>query len=147
MLRQDLDSKLDPLGKNITVNELIDRYLMTRTGVRPNTQINYNFVKNIMSKEAFGSRKITQIKTSDAKLFFIKLQQQDGRGSSTIKTIRGVLRPAFQMAVDDDILLKNPFGFPLVGVIINTEHTREAISKEEMKKFLKFVRYDNVYYK
>ena len=147
MVRQDLDSKLDPLGKNITVNELIERYLMTRTGVRPNTQMNYNFVKNIMSKEAFGSRKITQIKTSDAKLFLIKLQQEDGKGSSTIKTIRGVLRPAFQMAVDDDILLKNPFGFPLVGVIINTEHTREAISKEEMKKFLKFVRYDNVYYK
>ena len=42
---------------------------------------------------------------------------------------------------------KNQFGFELAGVIINTEHTRQAITKEQMNRFLKFVRYDNVYYK
>ena len=42
----------------------------------------------------------------------------------TIKTVRGVLRPAFQMAVDDDLLMKNPFGFELVGVIYNTEKNK-----------------------
>ena len=146
MVGQDLDSKLDPMGKKMTVNELIARYLRTKTGVKPNTLTNYNFVQNIMNKEEFGSRKIADIKTSDAKLFLIKLQQ-DGKGSSTIKTIRGVLRPAFQMAVDDDILMKNPFGFELAGVIVNTEHTRQAITKDQMKKFLKFVHDDNVYYK
>ena len=130
----------------MTVNELIDRYLQTKTGVKPNTLTNYTFVKNIMAKEEFGKRKIAEIKTSDAKLFLIKLQQ-DGRGSSTVKTIRGVLRLAFQMAVDDDILTKNPFGFQLVRVIINTEHTRQAVTKEQMNKFLKFVKDDNVYYK
>ena len=138
MVGQDLDSKLDPMGKKMTVNELIARYLRTKTGVKPNTLTNYNFVQNIMNKEEFGSRKIADIKTSDAKLFLIKLQQ-DGKGSSTIKTIRGVLRPTFQMAVDDDILMKNPFGFELAGVIVNTEHTRQAITKDQMKKFLKFV--------
>ena len=146
MVGQDLDAKLDPMGKKMTVNELIARYLSTRTGVKPNTLTNYNFVKNIMAKEEFGSRKIAEIKTSDAKLFLIKLQQ-DGKGSSTVKTIRGVLRPAFQMAVDDDILMKNPFGFELAGIVVNTEHTREAITKDQMKKFLKFVHDDNVYCK
>lgn len=67
--------------------------------------------------------------------------------SSTVKTIRGVLRPVFQMAVDDDILLKNPFGFELVGVIVNTEKTRKALTRSQMNNFLKFVHYDNVYYK
>lgn len=99
-----------------------------------------------MVKEEFGSRKIAEVKTSDAKLFLIKLQQ-DGRGSSTIKTVRGVLRPAFQMAMDDDIIVKNPFAFQLAGVVVNTEHTREAITKEQMRKFLKFVHDDNVYCK
>jgi integrase len=146
MVGKDLESRLDPMGKKLTVNELIARYLRTKTGVKPNTLANYNFVQNIMNKEEFGNRKIAEIKTSDAKLFLIKLQQ-DGKGSSTIKTIRGVLRPAFQMAVDDDILMKNPFGFELVGVIVNTEHTREAITKKQMNQFLKFVKDDNVYYK
>lgn len=145
-VQQDLDSKLDPMGKKMTVNELIDRYLQTRTGVKPNTLINYKFVKNLMGKEEFGSKKISEVKTSDAKLFLIKLQQ-DGRGSSSIKTVRGVLRPAFQMAMDDDIIVKNPFAFQLAGVVVNTEHTREAITKDQMRRFLKFVHDDNVYCK
>ena len=30
----------------------------------------------------------------------------DGKRYSTVKTVRGVLRPAFQLAVDDDVLHK-----------------------------------------
>lgn len=143
----DLDNRLDPVGKNITVNELVDRYLATKTGVKYNTQMNYNFVKNILRAHPFGDTKISRVKTSDAKLFLIKLQQEDGRGYSSVKTIRGVLRPAFQMAVDDDVLNKNPFGFQLAGVVVNDSVTREAITKEQMNKFLKFVHDDNVYCK
>lgn len=143
----DLDNRLDPVGKNITVNELVDRYLATKTGVKYNTQMNYNFVKNILKAHPFGDTKISRVKTSDAKLFLIKLQQEDGRGYSSVKTIRGVLRPAFQMAVDDDVLNKNPFGFQLAGVVVNDSVTREAITKEQMNKFLKFVHDDNVYCK
>lgn len=58
-----------------------------------------------------------------------------------------MLRPAFQMAVDDDILVKNPFGFQLAGVLVNDAVTREAISKDQMRKFLKFVHNDVVYCK
>lgn len=91
--------------------------------------------------------KIRSIKTSDAKLFLIKLQKEDGRSYSSIHTIRGVLRPAFQMAVDDDILMKNLFGFQLAGVVVNDSVTREAITKDQMRKFLKFVHDDVVYCK
>ena len=142
----DLDTLSDPMGKNITVGELVERYLCTKTGVKPNTLANYNFVQNLLKKETFSEKKISQIKTSDAKLFLIKLQQ-DGKGYSTIKTVRGVLRPAFQMAVDDDVLHKNPFGFELTTVVVNDSVTREAVTKEQMRKFLKFVHDDNVYCK
>ena len=90
----DLDSLSDPTGKNMTVEELVERYLSTKTGVKPNTLANYKFVKNLMKKKPFNGKKISHVKTSDAKLFLIKLQQ-DGRRYSTIKTVRGVLRPAF----------------------------------------------------
>ena len=51
------------------------------------------------------------------------------------------------MAVDDDILVKNPFGFQLAGVLVNDAVTREAITKDQMRKFLKFVHDDVVYCK
>ena len=142
----DLDTLMDPVGKNITVEELVQRYLMTKTGVKHSTLTGYKYVQNLLKKEPFNDKKIASIKMSDAKLFLIKLQQ-DGRGSSTIKTVRGVLRPAFQMAVDDDVLHKNPFSFELATVIVNDSVTREAITKDQMRKFLKFVHDDNVYCK
>ena len=142
----DLDSQLDLSGKNITVEELVERYLATKIGVKPNTKQNYGFVKNLMKAEDFSRKKISQIKVSDAKLFLIKLQN-DGKGYSTVKTVRGVLRPAFQMAVDDDLIPKNPFGFQLAGVVVNDSLTREAITPDQMRKFLKFVHDDNVYCK
>lgn len=51
------------------------------------------------------------------------------------------------MAVDDDILMKNAFGFELARIVVNTEHTREVITKDQMKKFLKFVHDYNVFCK
>ncbi len=147
LIGYDLDNQIDHLGKNMTVNELVERYLSTKTGVKNSTKMNYNFVRNILREHPFGQQKISRVRTSDAKLFLIKMQQEDKKGYSTIKTVRGVLRPAFQMAVDDDALHKNPFGFELAGVVVNDSVTREAVTKDQMRKFLKFVHDDAVYCK
>lgn len=76
---------------------------------------------------------------SDANIFLIKLQR-DGRGYSSIHSIRGVLRPAFQMAVDDNLILKNPFGFELGTILVNDSQKREAVSLEDETRFLEFVK-------
>lgn len=46
------------------------------------------------------------------------------------------------MVVDDDALHKNPFGFEPAGVMINGSVTCEAVTKDQMRKFLKFVHDD-----
>ena len=118
----DLDMLVNIVDGQMTVCELVDLYLKTKTGVRQSTKQGYVTVQRLLAKE-------------------------DGKCYSSIHTIRGVLRPAFQMAVDDDILVKNPFGFQLAGVLVNDAVTREAISKDQMRKFLKFVHDDVVYCK
>ncbi len=127
--------------------ELADRYLQTRVAVRSSTKTSYNFVRNLLLNEDFAVRRIKSIKTSDAKLFLIKMQKENGRGYSSVKTVRGVLRPAFQMVVDDDIIVKNPFDFQMVGVVINDSIIREAITREQMRAFLKFIHDDRIYCK
>ena len=125
-----------------TVLDLVERYIGLKTGVRKSTQAGYKTVINVLKKEEFGSRKISDIRISDAKLWLIQMQKS-GRGYSSIRTIRGVLRPAFQMAVDDDVLLKNPFEFQLATIIINDSIRREAIPKKQERMFLKFVKDDS----
>ena len=92
-----IDDEIVPRGGEMTVLELVKKYLLQKTGVRHNTEANYNFVLNIIKKEDFGKKRIDKVKLSDAKCWLIKLQQ-DGRGYSSIHSIRGVVRPAFQMA-------------------------------------------------
>lgn len=128
-------------GENMTVLELVQRYISQKRGVKHNTQANYNFVINVIKKEKFGAKRIDTIKLSDAKAWLIKLQD-DGRGYSSIHSIRGVVRPAFQMAVDDDLIRKNPFEFQLATVVVNDSVTREAITRKQERAFLEFVAND-----
>ena len=128
-------------GGNMTVLELVQKYISQKRGVKHNTQANYNFVINVIKKEDFGAKRIDTIKLSDAKAWLIKLQD-DGRGYSSIHSIRGVVRPAFQMAVDDDLIRKNPFEFQLATVVVNDSVTREAITRKQQREFLRFIKED-----
>lgn len=128
-------------GGDMTVLELVQRYISQKRGVKHNTQANYNFVINVIKKEEFGAKRIDTIKLSDAKAWLIKLQD-DGRGYSSIHSIRGVIRPAFQMAVDDDLIRKNPFEFQLATVVVNDSVTREAITRKQQREFLRFIKED-----
>ena len=146
MLEKDREDGIAPCGGNMTVLELVKKYISQKTGVRHSTMANYKFVINIITKESFGNKRIDTVKLSHAKAWLIKLQK-DGRGYSTIHAIRGVVRPAFQMAVDDDLIRKNPFAFQLNTVVVNDSVTREAITKEQERNFLKFVKEDKHYSK
>lgn len=130
-----------------TVLQLVERYISLKKGVKPNTMMGYKTVINILKKDPFSEKEIGKVKKSDAKLWIIGMQQNEGKSFSTIHTIRGVVRPAFQMAVDDDILRKNPFDFQMKDALINDSVKREAVSRKDMRIFLDFVKNSRVYYK
>ena len=140
-IEHDLFDHIVSNGGNYTVLELVKKYVSLKTGVRHNTEANYNFVINIIAKADFGKLRIDKVHLSDAKGWLIKLQKE-GRGYSTIHSVRGVLRPAFQMAVDDDLIRKNPFNFELASVVVNDSVTREAITKKQEREFLSFIQAD-----
>ena len=80
-------------------------------------------------------RYIDKVRLSDAKAWLIKLQQVDGKRYSSIHSICGVLRRAFQMAVDDGLIRKNPFGSELASVILHWEKYLEHIIEKYNKIF------------
>ncbi|WP_022760474.1 tyrosine-type recombinase/integrase [Butyrivibrio sp. AD3002] len=127
--------------ERVTVTELVDKYIAIRTNVKPSTQCGYETVRSHLSREEFGTRKIDSITIADAKKWLISLQT-NGKGYSTIHTIRGVVRQAFQMAVEDEKLERNPFDFKLDGVVINDMTRRESLSIMEEALFMAFVKND-----
>lgn len=141
-IQADMFDKMIPNGGNLTVSRLVEKYvnLKSNTGVRETTKAGYRTVLNLLEREEIGRMRIDKLRLSDAKAWLMKLQVKDGRGYSTIRTIRGVMRPAFQMAVDDDLIRKNPFSFELMSVVYNDSVTREALSREDERRFLNFIK-------
>ena len=146
-INRDLNDMITPDGAGLTVLDLVKKYIATKTGVKHTTRAGYGTVINLLDKDPFGARRIDKIRLSDAKEWLIRLQQVDKKSYSAIHSIRGVVRPAFQMAVDDDILRKNPFEFQLATVVVNDAVTREAITRKQERTFLDFIKNDTHYSK
>lgn len=142
-IQRDLGDGIIFGGEDFTVLDLVRKYIDQKTGVRYSTQTGYKTVLNVLEKESFGAKTIDKVRLSDAKAWLIKLQRTDGKSYSSIHNTRGVLRPAFQMAVDDDLIRKNPFDFQLVTVIVNDSVRRDAITHTQKRKFLEFVKNDS----
>lgn len=140
-IQADLFDQITPAGDNLKVVDLVEKYVSLKIGVRLSTRAGYTTVINLLKKDEFGSKRIDKVKLLDAKKWLMDLQK-NGRGYSTIRTIRGVLRPAFQMAMDNDLIRRNPFSFGLMEVVYNDSVTREALSHENERKFLSFVKND-----
>lgn len=133
-------------GGDITVLELVERYIsIKKHNVRHNTAAGYKTVINLLKKDEFGNRRIDLVKMSDTQKWLQKLQIEDKKSFSSITSIRGVLRPAFSMAVNDDLIRKNPFDWELKEMIKNDSVSREAISQKQERLFLEFVKNDKHY--
>lgn len=131
-------------GGDLSVLELVEKYLNTKNGVRPTTQNGYRTVVNFLKKDPFGEKRIDTVRVLDAKEWIVGLQKK-GKGYSSIHSIRGVLRPAFALAAESDFIRKNPFDFELKEVLINDSSKRDAVEPSVEKRFLDFVKNDETY--
>jgi len=131
-------------GGGLTVSELVEKYIDTKRGVRPTTMNGYKTVINFLKKDPLGKRRIDTVKVLEAKKWIIDLQK-NGRSYSSIHTIRGVVRPAFALAVESDYIRKNPFNFELKDVLINDSVRRQAVEPKIERAFLQFVKNDEYF--
>jgi integrase len=146
-IKRDLEDGINPRGGEITVLELVEKYLRQRPPVRANTMHVRDFVAQVIERTGFGVKRIDRVKESDAKEFLIQLQEHgrpDGTGYNrgSIEAVAKVLRPAFKMAVKDDLIRKNPFDFKTSDAIGNNSKTREALTLEQEREYLEFVKKD-----
>ena len=143
-IQKDKQDNLAMSRGDMTVLDLVELYISQKIGVKPSTRLGYKTVVNFLKKDPFGKRKISSVKTSDARGWLIALQKK-GRGYSSIHSIRGVLRPAFRLAYEDDFIRKNPFDFELASVLVNDSVIRQALTRKQERLFLEFIRKDTHY--
>ena len=129
-------------GRNMTVAETVENYLGIKANVRSKTMTNYKYVLNLIKKDSFGLMKIGRVKRQDALEWFVRMKNTDNRSYSSIKAVRSIVKPAFDIAIENGQIGINPFDFPLGSVISDDREERQALTYEEKEKFLEFVRND-----
>ena len=139
VIQRDLLDGIDYAGGEITVAELVDRYINLRRGLKENSMRAYGSAINRIHTDPFGSRMIRSVRLSDGKGWVVSLHDK-GLKQNTIGILQSVLRPAFEMAVDDDMIRKNPFKFKLSDVIPNDAYVRSALTKAQQEQYLQFIR-------
>ena len=136
-LRRDMADGIDYAAGEMTVAELVDRYMNLKRGLKQNSLRSYGSAVKRIHADPFGQKPIKTVKLSDAKGWFVFLHDR-GYKQNTIGVMQCVVRPAFEMAVDDDILRKNPFKFKLSDVVPRDAYVRTALSREQQEQYLQF---------
>ena len=145
-LWRDLADGIDYAAGEMTVADLVDRYMNLKRGLKPNSLRSYNTAVKRIRTDPFGRKAIKTVKLSDAKGWFVFLHDS-GFKQNTIGILQSVVRPAFEMAVEDDIIRKNPFKFKLSDVVPKDAYVRNALTREQQEKYLQFVQdYGGNYY-
>lgn len=144
-IAKDLDDNIltDTAMQKMTVNTLFERYMQTRE-LSDTTRVNYVRIWNNHVKDELGNTKVMQLRPSHIKSFYARLSKEK-YSFSTIKLIHTLLYPAFEMAVDDDIIRKNPAKNTLLSNYGESPKKKTVLSFEQQKRLFDFTYKSNVY--
>ncbi len=138
-IQKDITDGIDFSAGEETVSSLVSRYMELKTAkLKTNTLRAYSSAVNVI-EDGIGSRRIKTIRKSDAQAWFVQLHNK-GLARNTISVIKTVIQPAFEMAVDDDAIRKNPFRFNLSELLPDDAVYRDALSEKQLSHYISFVR-------
>ena len=147
-IERDLQDGIDSYKGDMTLNQLFYAYMETKSDIRESTRRNYLGIwKNAIERTDLGNMKIAKIKQLHIRAFYSGLVK-DGYAANTIRLYHNLIYPALELAVDSDIIRKNPAKDCKKG-IGGTKKERTAMTIEEQEKMLDFVKNStryNVYY-
>lgn len=144
LVQKDLQDGIRPEARALTVSDVYNKYLACRPNVKRRTQQSRDRFLVILNGDPFGHMSIDRVRLSDAKEWAIRMNQK-GYALGTIKGYVTSLRAAFRLAIQDDLVRKNPFDFVVSDLISDTTKPKEALTKAQQTALLEFVKNDPVY--
>lgn len=108
-IMKDLDDDIDTIeAYRTTLNHFFDDYIETKYELKQSTRTNYKYMYKKFVRDELGTRKISSIKYSDIKKFYIDLIKNKGFKPSSMEIIHTILHPVFTTAVRDGRIRINP---------------------------------------
>ena len=148
LMRDQLDGLDRYAAGKSSVNDLFDRYMATKRNLRDTTKSTYVYMYDHFVRDTFGQKKLLGIKYSDVLQFYLYLLNDKELKISTLDSIHCLLHPAFQLAVRDDLLRKNPTEGVMKELTKRTgmhRGVRHALTVDEQRVFMEYISNSPVY--
>lgn len=123
-------------ANDITVDDLIERYTKLYRHRRSNTKQSYAFCEKVLLKSHLAKMKIKEVQTSSIKAWLVDLHQE-GYSANTIYQIGRYVGRVFEVAVEDNLIFKNPAKFSF-NFLDEKKHERRPLTEKEQQSLLKF---------
>lgn len=143
-IERDLQDGIDSSKGDMTLNQMFQIYMETKSDLRESTRYNYMGVwKNAIESTPLGNMKIAHIKQLHIRKFYSELVDK-GLSANTIKLYHNLINPTLELAVDSDIIRKNPAKDCKKG-IGGTKRERESMTISEQERMLDFIKNTDKY--
>ena len=138
-IQRDLTDGIDHIKGEMPMIELIHQYVDRKNvDAKYNTKNCRNVMLNLIKKTSCVNISISAFKRSTAREMIIEIKQM-GKTKNTLTQIYSLAKAAFNEAVEDDILRKNPFSFKLSELNIEEPLPRTGIDPSTKQKLLDYV--------
>lgn len=137
---KDIFDGIDPDKGNMTVGELIDFYFQSKRRLKETSRKQYAIHIKALKRDSLCSVKISSITRVEASTWLLQ-RNKDGIPYHTLSIFVFFLRSAFRLAIDEGFVRKNPFNWDVSDYLEKPEAgSKEAISKEDMTRYLEFLK-------
>lgn len=145
-IQKDLEDGMRTYDGQKPLNDLIVQYIETKNNLANTTRNNYiqMWEKNIKNN-TLGKMAIASIKKSDILKFYTYLYRDRDFSSGTIQLYQNLLFPSFQLAVDDDVIRKNPCTNCMKDIKEKIKVEKKALTKQEQTILLNFIKTNGFY--
>ncbi len=140
---KDISDGIDTIGKKISVCQLYAKKNNQRPNVKDNTIKGRNRLMKLLEEDKIGACSIENVKMSDAKEWVIRMKEK-GMSYQTIKNDKRSLYSAFEMAIQDDYIRKNPFEFKIDDVIENDTKQNIPLTPTQEESLYSFIENDKI---
>ena len=148
-IKRDLEDGLDTYTAERTdLNYFFEKYMAMKKNLRPSTRENYIYMYTKYVSEDLGKRKLSAIKYSDIKNFYMHLIYDIGFKPNSMEIIHTILHPIFTMAVRDDYIRKNPTDGIMAEIKKSDDWEkaqRHALTLPQQMAFMDFIRHSKQY--
>ena len=143
-LQRDIEDgiSVNAAQANMTLNELFARYLSIKK-IEETTRASYLKTWDLYVRNTLGPFKLSSIKSSDVKMLYAKMNEAT-YAHGTLGNIQTVLYPTLEMAVDDDIIRKNPAKGAL-GNYGRPAKVKEPLTAQQEERLLNFVKGSKIF--